>query len=470
MKAPQDLEFTPPDDAVWEIDSLHSPRPLTAMGESIFCEPQTEGWRSLAERYGMLVNGPERRTVHRFGYTTLRGAIGSGKPSGPPRRWQLWLALRLHPVLRARRAAANRAWKGQLWRDDLRLWDTEAKPLNIARHRQLLALELESLTDAELATHIEECHLQACDMARQHAYFNGVAFNPLGDFLAHVLDWTGLEGPEVITLFQGLSPLSSGWVPELDALVEALRDDSEAQEILGSERGAGEMLNALLALPGPVGDATAAYRDVVGYRVVGGYDVGDPCAIESPALLVGAIRKAVAGEARVLSPDAKRETAELRSRVPDQHRAQFDELLDYARQTFRVRDERALYTDTCAVGILRRALLAGGERLTERGRLQSSEHFVEATLEEATALLRTGDGPSDAELAERERYRLSYSYLDAPARLGPEPGASAPLEWLPNDGLLRGTRAMVALLSNLLDPADTGLHEVGVRGTPASVG
>ena len=273
MKAPQDLEFTPPDDAVWEIDSLHSPRPLTAMGASIFGEPQTEGWRSLGERYGMLVNGPERRTVHRFGYTTLRGAIGSGKPSGPPRRWQLWLALRLHPVLRARRAAANRAWKGQLWRDDLRLWDTEAKPGNVARHQQLLALELESLTDAELATHIEECHLQACDMARQHAYFKGVAFNPLGDFLAHVLDWTGLEGPEVITLFQGLSPLSSGWVPELDALVEALRDDSEAQGILGSERDAGETLDALVALPGAAGSATAAYRDVVGYRVVGGYDV-----------------------------------------------------------------------------------------------------------------------------------------------------------------------------------------------------
>ena len=50
-------------------------------------------------------------------------------------------------------------------------------------------------------------------------------------------------------------------------------------------------------------------------------------------------------------------------------RMQFDELLGEARLTYRLRDERGVYSDIWAAGLMRRAALAAGRRVTKRGRL-----------------------------------------------------------------------------------------------------
>ena len=50
------------------------------------------------------------------------------------------------------------------------------------------------------------------------------------------------------------------------------------------------------------------------------------------------------------------EVEKLRERVPAEHRAAFDELLEEARHMSRMRDERGLYSDVWAAGITRRAL------------------------------------------------------------------------------------------------------------------
>ena len=52
----------------------------------------------------------------------------------------------------------------------------------------------------------------------------------------------------------------------------------------------------------------------------------------------------------------------IRERVREAHRAQFDDLLHEAQATHRMRDERGFHTDTLAIGVARRAVLAAGER------------------------------------------------------------------------------------------------------------
>src|ERR671934_219965 len=52
----------------------------------------------------------------------------------------------------------------------------------------------------------------------------------------------------------------------------------------------GEVLAGLRSLRGETGPAAAAYIDRVGYRPVNGEDVGEPCVLELPELIVGAIR------------------------------------------------------------------------------------------------------------------------------------------------------------------------------------
>ena len=54
----------------------------------------------------------------------------------------------------------------------------------------------------------------------------------------------------------------------------------------------------------------------------------------------------------------------------------------------RLRDERGVYTDGWATGLMRRALLEAGRRLSGRGLLHDAEHAVELSVDEAGALLR----------------------------------------------------------------------------------
>jgi hypothetical protein len=47
------------------------------------------------------------------------------------------------------------------------------------------------------------------------------------------------------------------------------------------------------------------------------------------------------------------------ARSPSTYRSEFDDLLGEARLTYRLRDERGIYSDIWASGLMRRAVLAG---------------------------------------------------------------------------------------------------------------
>src|SRR4029453_12294802 len=102
-----------------------------------------------------------------------------------------------------------------------------------------------------------------------------------------------------------------------------------------------------------------------------------------------------------------------------------------ARATSRLRDERGTYADLWAIGIMRRAILSAGRRLTASGRLIDPAHLVEVSYAELRSLAEPRAGPWGDELAERARYRLEARYADAPPFLGGEPGDPLPAEWLP---------------------------------------
>src|SRR5207247_1958889 len=86
-------------------------------------------------------------------------------------------------------------------------------------------------------------------------------------------------------------------------------------------------------------------------------------------------------------------TAEIREQVPAEHRAQFDELLGEARAMYRLRDERGVFSDIWASGIMRRAALAAGRRLAAAGRLHEAEHIVDAGFDEGPR--RRVSGPDE---------------------------------------------------------------------------
>ncbi len=123
-----------------------------------------------------------------------------------------------------------------------------------------------------------------------------------------------------------------------------------------------------------------------------------------------AIRVSVAGrDEGDVDAQLQAKIAEVRAKVPEEHREEFDGLLDEARLMSRIRDERGVFSDIWASGIMRRAALAGGRRAAAAGRIDDPEHFIDASFDEMCALVLGDDGPSADELAARAQWRSAHT-------------------------------------------------------------
>ena len=393
-----DLRFEPPGPGSWELDPVHFPRPATRYWMEMHPAAFWRGTSEFARSYGMLIDGLDVGYVNAFGYLIVRPV----PEDEVPRRFQ----------------RAEEVFQRKFWRDQLRDWNETIKPASIKAHRDLQSVDPDKLSDEALIAQLARCRDHHAEMIYQHMRFTAAAIVPTGDFLAHVGDWTGLPPAELLGLMRGTSPVSAGASEQLGELIAAIRQDPRAQKLIDSDDDAGHVLEALRSLDGGTGAATSAYLDLVGYRLLDGFDISNPFALELPDALLRAIRAAVAGTGADRS-DPEGKIAEVRGKVPEQHRDQFGELLQEARLTYPIRDERGVFSDIWASGLMRRAALAGGRRLAGTGRIHDSVHVVDAGFEEMRSLLSGTDGPSADELAQRFEYRTSHSAKDAPLTLGP---------------------------------------------------
>jgi pyruvate,water dikinase len=267
-------------------------------------------------------------------------------------------------------------------------------------------------------------------MIELHHRYSAPSLMTTGDYLAGALEWTGATAGELMWLLRGTSVISTGFASaELDTLADTVAASDSAGAVIASPDDPEAVLDALAADP-DAGPAARAYLDAVRYRSIG-YDVGEPSAGELPAMLVGAIRAAVASRKTEPGDDGDAALTAIRARVPAEHLADFDDRLHEARLANRLRDERATYSDGWAVGLARRALLEAGRRLAGRGALADPAHAVDADAAELAALLCGEPGPTAEEVAERDRRRTSRTVDDAPPLLGPPPSPAPPLEALP---------------------------------------
>jgi rifampicin phosphotransferase len=443
-----ELSFEPPGPGSWELDAVHFPRPMTRYWSETHPGAFKRGFRDFTRYYGMLLDTLEMRYVGGFAYKSSRPVAEQDIPE------------------RLRRA--EEVFERKLWRDQLRDWDETVKPASIKAHRELQAVDPETLSDEELVAHLTRCRDHHAEMIYQHMRHTGGTILPTGDFLAHVGDWTGLPPAELLSLLRGAAPVSAGASSELEQLISALRDDPEARRLLDSEDEPARVLEALRSLDGETGAAVSAYLDLVGYRLLDGFDISERYALELPDALLRAIRVAVEGRETETS-DLEERIGDVRRRVPETHRSEFDELLGEARLTYRLRDERGVFSDIWACGLLRRAILAGGRRLARQGRIHEAEHLVDAGFDEMRALLSGANGPAADVLAERAAYRASHSAKDAPPTLGPPPSPPPDPSGLP-PAAARVMRATGIALVALFGSSDAPHEESMLRGLAASRG
>ncbi len=305
-------------------------------------------------------------------------------------------------------------------------------------------------------------------MIAQHMRFTAGAVLPTGDFLAHVGDWTGLPPSDLLALMRGSAVVSAGGSEEMERLKHAFAADASARKMLEADGDPAQSLASLRSGGGATGAAVSGYLDLVGNRLVDGFDIAEPSALELPDALLRAMRTAVSGEAQADS-DIGARTAEVRALVPAAHQDEFDELLGEARLTYRLRDERGIYSDIWAAGLMRRAVLAAGRRATDSGRLATPHQMLDAGLDEMCALVAGTGGPSADELASRAGYRAKYTAKDVPHLLGPPPPPPPDLAALPPSAG-RLMRATFVGLGHVFGSSQAEHEEKILHGIAASKG
>ena len=451
-KAPE-LRFEPSKPGSWDLDAVHFPRPATRYWSEMHPEALKRGFQDFTSYYGMLLDTLDYEYLNGFAYTCPRPVA----PEQAPERFR----------------RAEEVWAKKLWRDQLHDWDEKFKPESIRKHRQLQSVDPVALSDEELVNYLETCHEHHREMIFQHMRHTGAAMVTIGDLLAHASEWTGVPHAELLSMMQGTAPVSAGASDELRRMVAAIRSDPVAQRLLRDDDNAsdpGETLYQLRHLDTEAGRAVNAYLELIGYRLLDGFDISGRYALEMPDALLRAITAQVDGladEGGQAEVEAK--VAEVRAKVPEEHRAEFDSLLEEAALMYRIRDERGVYSDIWASGIMRRAALEGGRRVANRGRIRDPEHFIDASLEEMKALVRGQGGPTADELAARHEWRTTHTAKDAPMHLGPPSPAPPDLSGLP-PAEARMMRAAGITLDAMFAPSMEAHEERVLHGLGASGG
>ena len=467
------VTFEAPDPGIWEQDGTHFPRPMTRFLQEAFREGFIRGFKTGTACYGLLLDHIEPGFVNGFFYNkkVIVGAPENAK--APPPKLVFKLMCLLHPEMRRRLKRASTVLQEKPWRAHMQNWDTVLKPQSTQNHLRLQSRDLVSLSDAELAGYITECFENAKAMAFQHHIYTISCGITVGDFMACAQEWTGLPPSEISQALRGSTPISSGVTGEYLAALRAIAANDAAKAILNGPGQAGDILQQLQSLPGDTGKAIKTYLDLVSYRVMGGYDVTCPTAIETPDVLVRALQFTYSPEIQASAEQKmKQQTAKIRDAVPEHHRALFDEILEEARLVNRLRDERSYWSDLWSSGISRRALLEAGRRLVQKGKIKAVDHILDASHDETQVLL-TGAGkvpaPTADELERHHQFRVTASSDIAPPFLNGSPVPPPPVEWFPK-GTQRTVRAMNVFMSHLFGGSEKKSEGKTVRGISVSSG
>ena len=409
MTTNEQMEFEVPGPGIWPLDTQHFPTPISRFMGEFWTDAMETSINSTMARYGQMTN-VTTALINGFFYRRGR-EVGSHPESSE----QLTLD---NPVVAERVQRAQAVIREKLWDMNLERWDNEVKPDSIARNVRLGSVDIDALDHDAMVDYLYECRENHREMVRRHHMFSGIAEITTSLFFLDATRWSGLKVEQLVLLLDGSSPISTGFSPEFESVVLAIKDDIGALELLHSDRDADAKVSELQAMAGAVGDAMSKFILMDGHRLSNSFDLHGQCLFELPETIVDRIDEAIEIGFVVRSADAREDAEYVRTLVPEEHREAFDEVLATARRIARIKDERGVYGDIWGGGVMRKALLGAGRMLVEDDLLSDPLHLIDASWQEVQKLLRGVPIVTDTELAERCRKRLALTWRDAPATLG----------------------------------------------------
>ncbi|MGI9659025.1 MAG: PEP-utilizing enzyme [Gaiellaceae bacterium] len=461
--------FEPPGPGAWILDKSHLTTSGSMYFQQLWLDEFAPAFAGCLHRYGSLLKSLDWAWVAGFPYYRISPvAAPEGATQHPPRDvWDQLMAE--HPEVQERLRLAEQTFEKRIWRAELEHWDNVDKPGAVAENQRLLAVEPESLDTHGLVSYLGECTRNVSRGIYLHHTYNWTTWVPTGDLIVQGTALSGRSVADVLRLLQGSTPDALG-TGHLRGRLDAIAKEPAVRTLLSADDPA-SALEQIMVLPGEAGDVLREVVSFIAYRPVNGEDVGDTCPFELPGLVVAGITAELDGVLHDVASDSEQLsefTAAVRADVEPGSRERFDEVLEEARLTYRIREERAMYGDLWAYGVARRALLAAGTRLKAAGRLEGHTHLVEASWPEVCAILEGNGGPDGAELTERARYRAEVGFEAMPPLLGEAPGDPLPLEWLPaaSARLEAATGASLGALFGASRNADeeSPIEGIGVSG------
>lgn len=409
----QTVVFEPPGKGEWRSLRDHFPRAVTPEYAELLSRAMHDGEAVFMEEYGMPVRSLVAGLSQGHVYIAPEPLVGGTSDTLPPRA-ALWVAARLLPVFRRRTKAATRALAERPWLADAERWYAEEQGTWAEANRALQAEVPDVMDDLALIDHLRRVRGHAAAGYTRHFSLHGPDMMPIGLLLARAEDW-GLGPAAILPTLAGASPASTGRGPLLDALRTAVAASGTVPRDLDEIRAAaGPELRAFLAEHG--------------WRLVTGYDIDSLALVELPSLVANLARPAADEPVDVARAGEECLAAALES-VGGAHRAELARLVADARATAGLRDDNGAVTAAWPAGLLRRAMLAAGRLLVDRGALDCAPHALEVTIDELVELLE-GRSPLDGEaIAARAAVRAARSELIPPLQLGPT--VDVPLDALP---------------------------------------
>jgi phosphohistidine swiveling domain-containing protein len=382
-------EFRAPGRGGWMLLGDHFAGALTAEYQRIYAETCPPGMASYMERYGVLARGIDVAFVHGHLYIAPVLLAGPREMRRPPPQALVWLMARVHPAFRTRTRAARRTIAERPWRAVNDKWFAAERAQWADRNRALQDVDPSSLDDAALREHLGACRANVVAGYTRHLELHGDDLLPIGLLLARCAEW-GIDAATASCALAGATP----------------------HEIAAAEPA--------------------------DWQLVTGYDLDSLAWCE-----LHGIKRAEPGPAPA--------PLDLHPLVAPEHHDELEHLVLDARMAVPLRDDNGVFTGAWPMGLLRRAMLEAGRRLT----LHDINDALELTVAELDQRLTGSSEPSADAAAARALARAADSARSAPASLGPD-FAIPPLTALPRSLALMGA-AQLAAADNM-------------RGTETAVG
>ena len=444
------LTWTAPGPGEWSLDRSHVNRPATPINIHIQIPSAGIGTGRGFHEIGAPLGSLEFRSVNGLIYTRVFPLIGANKPPKKlPPLSLLKLATKLHPEMRRRAKTAEQTVASPPWGAKAREWHRPGglRDTYTARNLEIQRVDPSSLDDSSLIAYVETTIDHARECFADHLYLHNFDLVPIGRLLFATGRW-GFGTADIVELLEGASPSTTAAGHQLGAIRRMVIASGKNPTSLADLRN----------VSADVASALDAFLERRGNMIISRYDIDGLTLGESPDVLFSRIMSAPLDDA---ADKARQSAVQLRidatrARVPEQHRAEFDQLVAEARDAMDLRDENGPITLEWPFGLVRRAVLELGRRMQRRGLAHTPEQALELALDEIRGALGN-ESPGADELAGRNLWRTTVNIEDAPRKLGnPEP--IPPLDILP------------AALASIAGYIQTVVVETGLDGTPKTAG